>query len=226
MTNRKRLIITAVLVCHLLLAAPLVTSQVQPAPAPPTAPSATSPAVKTGAPRQGEPVTIRAQQQEKQGDIYTLRGDVELDFRTYILRADHITYNDGTGEIIATGHVVLDGGPHDEHVTATRANYNLNTEDGRFYDVVGTTGARLRGRSIILTSSNPFSFTGRMVEKVGRDKIIVHHGRVTSCAMPHPKWTFRAEKVVVVAGKTRRSTKVCFTWLGFRSSIFLMPTTR
>ncbi len=154
--------------------------------------------------RVGEPVTIKAREQEKQGDVYKLRGDVEIDFRSYILRADEITYDSSTGDATATGNVRFDGGPHDTHIQGSRAEYNANRETGKFYDVTGTTGLRFKGRIVILTSSSPFAFTGKMVEKVNTNRFIVHHGTVTSCELPNPKWTFNAERVVVDVGGTAK----------------------
>ncbi len=123
MIARTRFIITAAVLCHLLLAAPLLTSQLQSGAGEQQPPKAGTsvPAAEAIAPAAGEPITIRAQQQEKAGNIYDLRGDVEIDFRTYVLKADEITYNEATGDITARGHIVFDGGPHDEHLTATRA---------------------------------------------------------------------------------------------------------
>jgi LPS-assembly protein len=40
---------------------------------------------------------------------------------------------------------------------------------------------RFHGRSIVLTSTNPFTFTGKVVEKTGPEVYVVHHGTVTSC---------------------------------------------
>ena len=213
MTVRKQLIIMAALLCHLFAAAPLVTSQLLPsaalaAAAPEDdqgqeaapAASSSSPASVTNLSEQGEPVTIKAREQEKSGDLYTLRGDVEIDYRNLVLHADQITYNAGTGDVTATGHLVLDGGPHDEHIEASHGTYNVRTQTGQFYDVVGTTGARFRGKQVTLTSSNPFAFSGRMVEKVSADRYVLHHGSVTSCEMPNPKWSFNAEKVVIDVG--------------------------
>ncbi len=144
---------------------------------------------------------MEAKQQEKIGDLYRLKGDVAISFRHFTLRADEITYNNATGEITATGHIVFDGGPHDEHLEADHATYNAHTDRGKFYDVKGTTGARFRGRQVVLTSSNPFFFSGALVEKDGPNHFVVHHGVVTSCEMPNPKWTFNAEKVVVDVGQ-------------------------
>lgn len=184
MTSRTRLLITAAVVCHLLLGPPIVTSQLRPLPA---APSALS----------QEDVTIRALEQEKDGPIFKLRGQVEIRYSTYILYADEVAYNSETGEATADGHVVLDGGPNDEHIEATHGVYNIRLETGRFEHVTGSTGVRLRGQRVILTSSNPFVFTGKLVEKTGPNHFIVHDGTVTTCELPHPKWEFRAGKVVV-----------------------------
>jgi len=197
MFRRNRLGITAAFVCHLVLAHSVVTSQLLPA-APQLAPSVPPP------PRPREEVTIKAREQEKSGDIYKLRGDAEIDYRARVLRADEVTYDDSTGEATATGHVTLDGGPHDEHIVASHGQYNVWTETGKFYDVIGTSGIRFQGRRAMLTSTSPFSFTGRMVEKTGPEVYVVHHGAVTSCELPRPKWSLNAERIVVdMNGKAR-----------------------
>jgi LPS-assembly protein len=158
----------------------------------------------------GEQVTIRAREQEKAGDVYTLRGDVEIEFRNYLVRADYISYDAASGEITAEGHVTLSGGLHDEHITASRGRYNVRSETGEFRDVVATTGARFRGRNVTLTSSSPFAFTGERVEKVGRSRYIVHNGSVTSCEMPNPIWTLNAQKIVLEVGDKARIVNSTF----------------
>ena len=142
-------------------------------------------------------VTIRALQQEKDGAVYKLRGQAEIHYGTYILYADSVDYNSDTGESIADGHVVLDGGPNDEHVEATHATYNVRSEFGRFEHLVGTTGMHLRGKRMVLTTENPFAFTGRVVEKTGPDHYVVYDGTITTCELPRPKWEFNAHKIVV-----------------------------
>jgi len=184
MTSRRRFHITVILLCHLLVGLPLVTSQLRPA-----------------QPQASEEVTLKAQEQEKQGDIYHLRGDVDILFRDYELKADQITYNQATGDIEATGHLVFDGGPNDLHLQGTNGTYNARTEIGKFYHVVGSTGAHVRGQHVLLTSSNPFSFRGEVVEKAGRNRIIVIHGTVTSCTLEDAKWTFNTEKADVIPGQ-------------------------
>ena len=55
----------------------------------------------------------------------------EIHYRNYILHADQITYNSDTGDSELEGHVVLDGGPYDEHVEASHGTYNIRTQAGR-----------------------------------------------------------------------------------------------
>jgi LPS-assembly protein len=215
MTLRTRFLITALFLCHQLPASSLVTSrllaqnlaqEVSSAglQATPPSPSASTPCAQQAATQSQDgnkdDTTICALQQEKDGSLYKLRGDVEIHYRGYILRADDVTYNSDTGEATATGHFTLDGGPNDDHVKASHATYNLTAETGRFYDVIGTTGLRFHGRTVVLTSTAPFAFTGKMVEKDTPEHYLVYDGTITTCELPRPNWMFRARKVSVDVG--------------------------
>ena len=208
MSLRTLRIITFTLLSHLLLILPAFTSQLPFHPstetegAPGAAPSDSG--ARTGPGWVSQEVTIKARQQSRQGDVYTLDGDVEIVYENYILRAEHGTYNEATGDVEASGGVVFEGGPSDAHLTASRATYNVKTETAAFYQVAGTFGARARGRSVVLTTSNPFVVAAREIHKVGRNRYIVSHGSITSCAEQAPRWTFNAEKIDVVAGEDAR----------------------
>jgi len=196
MTSRTKFLITPAFLCHLLVAPPLVTSQLlsPPAQLPPNTPTIL----------QQEEITITALQQEKQGSLYILRGQAEIRYGSYILSADEITFNADTGNAAAEGHVVLEGGPNDEHIEANHGSYNIKTESGRFEYVRGSIGAHPRGNRLVLTSSNPFFFSGKAVEKTGPDHYKVYDGTVTTCELPRPKWEFRAHRVVVEVGGTAK----------------------
>jgi LPS-assembly protein len=197
MSSRTRFLITATFVCHLILAVPLVTSQL-------LSTNTAQELPNTRPPVHEEDVTITALQQEKQGTLYQLHGNAEIHYGTYILRADEVSYNSATGDSKAVGHVVLDGGPNDEHIQASRGTYNLRSEIGRFENVTGSIGMQLHGRRLMLTSSNPFVFTGAAVEKNGPDHFKVYDGVVTTCNLPRPKWDFHAHEVVVEVGGTAK----------------------
>src|SRR3954470_11690062 len=134
--NLRTRIVTAVAVgCHLFLAVLPVTSQT-----PATADTSNAAVI----PGEGEPVTLKAKEQEKKGDLYYLHGEAEIDFRDYILRADEIAYDGQSTEATATGHVTLAGGAADEHVEASHGQYNMRFQTGTFHQVAGTVGVRYR----------------------------------------------------------------------------------
>ncbi len=229
MITRSRIFITTALVCHLLLAHGIVTSQTLPpaaatVPTPASAPVTAPPLPTAPAGQTEEPVTIRAVQQEKDGSIYHLRGGVEIHYRTYILHADQVTYNTDTGDSELEGHVVLDGGPYDEHVEASHGTYNVRTETGTFYSVIGTVGFRMRQSRYVLTTSNPFAFTGKIVEKHGPDHYLVRQGTVTTCELPHPKWLFNAKRISVDVDSTAKIYNSDFRVMGM--PVFYFPYVR
>jgi len=221
MTLRNRFLITAAVLCHLLLVPPIVTSQLPPVEAAPVTARAGAPPEKSVPPQTpcalaaaaqketGNVDTICAIQQEEEGSVYKLHGAVEIYYGTYVLRADEATYNSDTKEATANGHFALDGGPNDDHISASHGTYNLKLETGRFYDVTGTTGLRFHDNRVILTSTAPFAFTGKMVDKTSPEHYLVYDGTITTCELPHPMWQFDARKVIVDVGgnaKIYRST--------------------
>ena len=189
-----RLVITTTLLCHLLLAPRLVTSQLRPAANPAQTPP-NAPSSKTGV-----PVTIEAIEQEKDGPVYKLRGKVKVDYRTYTIHADRATYDSDTGEVEAEGNLLLEGGPSNEHIEASRGKYDLQNETGRFEDAKGSVGFKLKSRRTVFTTTNPFFFTGHVIEKLGPDHYMVTDGTVTTCELPRPKWEFAAQRINIEVG--------------------------
>jgi len=268
MRSQHKFVITAGLLCHLFVTAPLVTSQATaqqavqnpgapleqttPAPTPAgpdpraasgkepignchsviTAPPATAKPNQSAAPAQGprkpriaiseeHPVIIDAQECEQAGKVYTLRGDAEIQFAGYDFRGDLVTYDSATGDVSAKGHISLDGGPRDIHISGSEGSYNLHSQTGKFYDVRGSTGARFKGRSVTLTSSSPISFSGKMVEQIGPEEYVLHHGSVTSCELPHPKWTFNAARIILKVGSSAHVYNTTFRLKGV--PVFYLP---
>jgi LPS-assembly protein len=188
---------------------------------PQKAEAAATPCASQAANEDSDQTTICAITQEKDGEIYKLHGNAEIHYRDYILRADEITYNRDSGEATASGHLTLDGGPNDDHIRASHGTYNVTAETGRFYDVTGTTGLRFSGNRVILTSTAPFAFTGKIVEKPSSDHYLVYDGTITTCELPHPKWQFQARKVSVDVGGNATITHSTFWLHGF--PVFYFP---
>ncbi len=150
--------------------------------------------------------------ESRHGDTYLLAGDVDITFRNRRIQADSVQLNQGTGEVVAEGHLRVSGGENDESIQASHGTFNLRTGMGRFYDVSGSAG--MRGGSSLpsglpgtrgLESSNPFLFTGRVVEKNGDKNGVadytIYDGTVTSCLLPTPDWLFSSHKLQVHGGK-------------------------
>src|SRR5437764_10719935 len=135
MILRTRFLITALFLCHQLLAHGLVTRQLlfdqEPktdSSVPDTAKGPSNPAYTTACATQAatqdtNSTTICALQQEKDGDVYKLRGNAEIHYRDYVLRADELTYDSNTGETTAIGHFTIDGGPNDDHIQSSHGTY-------------------------------------------------------------------------------------------------------
>jgi len=235
MTLRTRFLITALAVCHQLLGPKLVTSQLHSETSAQTALSSTQnkaqkteseertskPCAMQAAAQDSDSATICADRQEKIGDVYKLHGNAEIRYRNYVMRADEVTYDSDSGEATASGNFRLDGGPNDDHIKASHGTYNLTAEIGRFYDVTATTGMQFRGSRIVLTSTAPFSFTGKIVEKTSSDHYLVYDGSITTCELPRPKWKFQARKVTVDVGGNASIYHSDFLLHGF--PIFYFP---
>jgi LPS-assembly protein len=174
---------------------------------------------------QDQPVDITAQQCEKAGDVYILRGDVKITLGDYVFQGDTVTYNSVTGDATATGRAALDGGPRDMHITGSHGEYNVRSQTGKFYDVSGTTGARFRGTNVTLTSSNPIAFSAKEMDRTGPDEYVLFHGSVTSCELPHPKWRFHAAKIILRVGDTARLYQSTFRLKGVPIIYFPVATT-
>jgi LPS-assembly protein len=230
MNLRTRFLITVLLLCHQLPARALVTSQLLAGNSTPSEaaaqqdaknPAANTPCGNRAATELKDGSIMCAAQQEADGPIYRLRGDVEIHYQTYILRADDVTYDSDSGQATGSGHFTLDGGPNDEHIKASHGAYNLTAETGRFFDVTGTTGLRFHGNRVVLTSTAPFAFTGKEVAKTSPDHYLVYDGTITTCELPRPKWQFEAHKVVVDVGGNATLYRSSFRLHGF--PVFYFP---
>jgi LPS-assembly protein len=142
--------------------------------------------------------------QTKTGSVYTLDDDVKITYRDRIVRADHIEYDTDTGELVATGHLRVTGGPNHEDISASHGTMNLSKQTGRFYDVTGSVGMKPpvgMKAATVYSNSNPFLFTGRMVERTGPEEYVIYEGTVTSCQLPQPDWLLAAGKFNVDSEK-------------------------
>jgi len=157
---------------------------------------------------------LESDTQTKDGDLYTLAGDVVITYHDHVLRADTVTYNGATGEAIVRGHVTLTGGSNDEYIKATHGTYNVHTGTGEFYDVNGSVGLSAdSARRTGYQNPNPFLFSGRKVVKTGPMNYDVYDGAVTSCLLPRPDWELFSHHFIIDDKKAKASNSV-FRLLG------------
>jgi LPS-assembly protein len=199
---------TAILACQLVfaLAAPGVPAQ-----STATAAAGAGAAQKEAPPTPGQFMAVPGQgleivadQQEKFGHIYHLRGNVELQFRDMYLTADQVDYDETTGDVDARGHVRFSRQINQEEIAAQDAHYNINTERGQFYEVRGSIGARPNPhrQRLVLTTTNPYYFEARRVDKVSEDAYMMYDGFVTSCRPSEPIWTFATPRAKIKPGQS------------------------
>lgn len=142
-------------------------------------------------------VTVESDRQSKTGERYALDGHVAITYKNRKVEADHIDYDNATGELNAVGHLKVTGGENNEVITATHGTMNLKDQTGRFYDVNGSVGLKDSGHRVIYANGNPFLFSGRMVVKTGPRTYEVYNGSVTSCQLPDPDWQLFAGRFSV-----------------------------
>jgi LPS-assembly protein len=174
-------------------------------------------------PATGTPVRIVADRQTWAGDIGTLYGVKELDYRDYILRADKITYNRKTSEVEAEGHLQLAGGPDDVVINADRGDLRLDMHTARFYHVQGSIGVRRAGRLIVYSTPNPFLFSGRVLLQLGEGNYRIVDGAMTNCRLPRPDWEL-ISRSIEVANQKASTSNTFFKLLGV--PIFYLPYLR
>jgi LPS-assembly protein len=163
-------------------------------------------AVAVPSPGVGDPVEIESATQSEHDKIFVLDGAVVITYRDRVVEADHVEYDANTGEVTATGHLEMSGGPNHEDIKASHGNFNLKTETGKFYDVTGAVGMAPakpgKARKIYINGA-PFLFTGRMVVKTGPQSYDIYDGSVTSCQLPDPDWLLTAAHFSVADGTAR-----------------------
>jgi LPS-assembly protein len=120
-----------------------------------------------------------------------LRGNARVETADSLLTADEIDYDQTTHEAEARGKVHYESFSHGEKLNCDRAEYNTESKTGKFYIVNGTSPARVEARRGLLTTQNPFYFSGEWAEKT-EDRYLLHNGFLTDCLIPAPWWRLKA----------------------------------
>jgi LPS-assembly protein len=149
-----------------------------------------------------------------------LRGHVHIETQDSMLDADEVDFNDDTKDAEARGNVHYENFANGDKIQCDHANYNIDTEQGKFYEVRGTAPAKIEARPGVLTTSNPFYFEGKWAERI-EDKYILYDGYVTDCKVPRPWWKLTGPKFDVIPGDRAVAYRTIFRLRGV--PMFYMP---
>lgn len=152
---------------------------------------------------------------EAQKDEYSIfQGGVTIEYQDIKLRADKITHNLKTADVVAEGNVIIDQGP--TRVTATQAIYNLNSKTGTFFNATGMMDPSMY-------------FSGTRIEKVDEDTYKLTDGVFTSCDLDNPAWSFHVGNAEVTMDDYARMSNIAFRANGvpiFWAPRLIWPTKR
>jgi LPS-assembly protein len=165
-------------------------------------------------------IYLRSVTQRREGAWYYLRGAVQVETAELLLRADEIDYYEKDHYAEARGNVRFLSYDRGEELQADRAEYFLDTEQGKFFNVRGSSRAQVDFRPGLLISPNPFVFQGRWAERL-KDRYILYDGFVTDCKLPKPWWTLRGSKFDIVPGERAIAYKTKFVL--WRAPIVYIP---
>ncbi len=146
---------------------------------------------------------------ESNGEWRYLKGTAKVETTEMDLSADEIDYNSDTHWTYARGHVHLEHFATGDKLNADHGEYNLKTEEGKFYTVDGTSPAKIMTSPGVLTTTNPFYFRAQWAERI-KDRYILHRGFVTDCKTPKPWWTFEAPIFDIIPGDRAIARRTVF----------------
>lgn len=149
-----------------------------------------------------------------------LKGSAHLETSEMQISADEIDYNSDTAWAYARGHVQMEQFSTGDKLNADHGEYNLQTEEGKFYVVDGTAPAKILTSPAVLTTTNPFYYQAQWAERI-KNRYILHHGFVTDCKMPKPWWSFQAPVFDIIPGDRAIARHALFRL--HRVPVFYLP---
>jgi LPS-assembly protein len=130
-----------------------------------------------------ERVVLHAESQRATAEGWHGEGEVQILYQDIDIRCDAADYNRSTGEVVATGNVVLDRGP--SRFTADQAQFNINTKTGVFYNATAFIDPM-------------YTFTGREIEKLDETHYRIDRATFTTCQTDgKPPWSLHVRKAKV-----------------------------
>ncbi len=137
--------------------------------------------------------------EDSNGSWRYLKRDAKVQTSEMSISADEIDFNSDTRWAYARGHVHLEHYKTGDIINAEKGEFNLETDEGKFYGVTGTAPPKIMTNPAALTTTNAFYFQAQWVDRI-KNRYILHHGFVTDCKIPKPWWVFEAPTFDIVPG--------------------------
>lgn len=116
-------------------------------------------------------------------DYVIATGSVDITYQKTNLKADRVEFNTKTGDLVATGDVSVSS--EGSLILCQKAIFNIYTKRGFMYDAEGF-------------ASPVYYFTGKKIEKVAEDKLLISQGTLTTCGPAcgtgRSPWTFKVRR--------------------------------
>jgi LPS-assembly protein len=128
--------------------------------------------------------------------MYTARGSVLVEQGETIMMADEMKYDEKTSNVFPEGNVIYD--TPDIILRAEKAEFNLNTKKGTFYNAE------------ILSKKEKFRISGREMEKRGEKEYFIKKAAITTCENPSPEWCIKGRTADVIIGDRFKARDATF----------------
>lgn len=165
---------------------------------------------------QADEIHFEAANERGEGSMRMLRGNVVIETRGMTLKAQEVDYDEDKKHAEARGDVSFTSKDRGETLRASRAEYNIGEETGKFFDVKGSSPAPPLSRPGVLRTDNPFLFEGEWAEKI-KDRYILHNGWITDCKPPNYWWKLHGQEFDIIPNQRVIARKAVFRirWVPF-----------
>ncbi|MDP1758690.1 MAG: putative LPS assembly protein LptD, partial [Thermodesulfovibrionales bacterium] len=131
-------------------------------------------------------ITSDSLKHEKSTSMYTARGSVLVEQGETIMIANEMKYDEKTSNVFPEGNVIFD--TPDIILKAEKAEFNLNTKKGTFYNAE------------IFSKKESFRVSGKEIEKRGEKEYFIKKASITTCENPSPEWCIKGRIADVIIG--------------------------
>jgi LPS-assembly protein len=149
------------------------------------------------------PVTqIDADQQRREGDILYADGYVNIVYAGARLQADHVVFNQRTGDALAEGNVIYDPAEN-QRITARRAELNVRAKTGVFFNASGYTDQTADGGLL--------EFVADRVDRTAPDTYVLYNAKATACCEDvNPLWSITSKRARIKVGDRLSARNAAF----------------